>query len=352
MRSSIETLIVKPEEMQKCFTRILLSLGFSESRAEQCAEIFTSNSIDGVYTHGVNRFPRFVRYVKEGFVKAAAIPNLVSKFGGIEQWNGNLGPGPLNAMHATENAMRLASEYGIGCVALSNTNHWMRAGTYGWQAARKGFVFIGWTNTIANMPAWGASNAKLGNNPLVLAIPYKDEAIVLDMAMSQYSLGAMETVAMKKEQMPVNAGFDNAGNLTTDPTAILNSRRLIPTGYWKGSGLALLLDILSSILSGGFATYQIGKEGVECALSQVFISIDLSKLNNHSLISSTIESIMNDYKQSIPASDEKQITYPGERVMLARKNNRENGIPVIKKVWKNILGLEKDLSNLNHIPYL
>ena len=352
MSSSIETLIVKAEEMQKCFTSILMSLGFLEKRAEQCAEIFTNNSIDGVYTHGVNRFPRFVRYVKEGFVKADAIPSLVSKFGGIEQWNGNLGPGPLNAIHATDNAMRLASEYGIGCVALANTNHWMRAGTYGWQAARKGFVFIGWTNTIANMPAWGASNAKLGNNPLVIAIPFKEEAIVLDMAMSQFSLGAMEQVAMKKERMPVNAGFDIYGNITDDPSAILASRRLIPTGYWKGSGMSLLLDILSTILSGGLATHQIGKEGVEYGLSQVFISIDLSKLGNHSLMTTAVEQIINDYHLSIPSNVAQKITYPGERVLQSRKINLENGIPVMRKVWDNIIGLQTDISKVDHIPYL
>lgn len=352
MSSSIETIIVKPKEMKKCFTDILLSLGFSENRAEQCAEIFTNNSIDGVYTHGVNRFPRFVRYVKEGFVNAEAIPTLASKFGGIEQWNGHLGPGPLNAVFATETAMKLASEFGIGCVALSNTNHWMRAGTYGWQAAKKGFVFIGWTNTIANMPAWGASNAKLGNNPLVIAIPYKEDAIVLDMAMSQYSLGAMDLAAMKKEQMPVNAGFNNAGNLTTDPSAILASRRLIPTGYWKGSGLALLLDILSTVLSGGLATHQIGKEGVEFGLSQVFISIDLSKLGNHSFIASAIEQIINDYQLSIPANESQKITFPGERVLLSRKKNLENGLPVMKKVWDTIIRLQTDSSKVDHIPYL
>ena len=183
---------IAKEEMQEKFTTILTRHGFSKTKAAQCAEVFTSNSLDGVYTHGVNRFPRFVQYIKEGVVKVDAVPSLENKSGGIEQWNGNLGPGILNAMASTQNAMRLAKINGIGCVALKNTNHWMRGGTYGWQAAKKGFVFIGWTNTIANMPAWGAKDARLGNNPLIIALPYKDEAIVLDMAMSQFSFGSME----------------------------------------------------------------------------------------------------------------------------------------------------------------
>jgi 3-dehydro-L-gulonate 2-dehydrogenase len=87
---------------------------------------------------------------------------LLHNCGGLEQWNGILGPGPLNAVYATERAMHLASAHGIGCVALGYTNHWMRGGYYGWQAAKKGFVFIGWSNTIANMPAWNAVDTRLG----------------------------------------------------------------------------------------------------------------------------------------------------------------------------------------------
>ncbi len=347
-----DTVIVSPVEMHTCFTGILRKTGFTEDKAAQCASVFTNNSIDGVYTHGVNRFPRFVRYVLDGFVKPGAIPELVAALGGLEQWNGHLGPGPLNAIHATDRAMQLASKNGIGCVALANTNHWMRAGAYGWQAAKKGFVFIGWTNTIANMPAWGATNAKLGNNPLVFAVPYQDEAIVLDMAMSQYSIGAMEKAVINNEQMPVNAGFDKEGKLTTDPSSILATRRLIPTGYWKGGGLALLMDILAAVLSNGLATHQIGKEGIEFGLSQVFIAIDLSKLPSYSAIGSVIDQIIDDYHQSMPMDASQKPVYPGERVMQTRLRNTKEGIPVQKKIWDTILRLQDDIINTDHIPYI
>jgi 3-dehydro-L-gulonate 2-dehydrogenase len=80
------------------FERILIKYGFTEAKAKQCAEIFTASSVDGVYTHGVNRFPTFVNYVKEGYVKPDAEPVLKNKLGAIEQWDGNLGPGTLNAI--------------------------------------------------------------------------------------------------------------------------------------------------------------------------------------------------------------------------------------------------------------
>ena len=332
--STIITILAK--EMQQCFTRILVKHGFTPEKALQCAEIFTETSVDGIYTHGVNRFPRFVQYIKEGFVKVDATPSLENKFGGIEQWNGNLGPGILNALQVTGTVMSLANEYGIGCVALRNTNHWMRGGTYGWQAAKAGYVFIGWTNTIANMPAWGAKNAKLGNNPLVMALPYNDKAIVLDMAMSQYSYGALELSAMKNETLSVYGGFDKDGTLTKDPAAIIESNSPLPIGYWKGSGLSLLLDLLATILSGGLSTCEISKKEVEYGLSQVFIAIDISKLGNHSAIAKIIEEILNDYHQSEPINDLKKIVYPGERVLQTRKNNLAHGIPVLKKVWQEI----------------
>ena len=339
MQENSATIVIPANEMQECFTGILLKYGFTRERALQCAQVFTESSLDGIYTHGIYRFPRFIQYLKDGYVVPEALPTLESKFGGMEQWNGNLGPGILNALQVTRTVVSLANEYGIGCVALRNTNHWMRGGTYGWQAAKAGFVFIGWTNTIANMPAWGAKDAKLGNNPLVIALPYKDEAIVLDMAMSQYSYGALELSAMKDESLSVYGGFDTEGNLTKDPSAILASNSPLAIGYWKGAGLSLLLDLLATILSGGLSTHELSKKGVEYSLSQVFIAIDILKLGKQSIITQTIEEILKDYHQSIPLDESKKIVYPGERVLQTRKNNLANGIPVLKKIWDEINSL-------------
>jgi 3-dehydro-L-gulonate 2-dehydrogenase len=331
------TILIGADQMHERFKQILAGLNFSDERADSIAEIFTGNSVDGIYTHGVNRFPVFVEHVKMGLVITGATPSLIHKFGGIEQWNGNQGPGTLNAVHATQTAMKLSAEYGIGCVALANTNHWMRGGTYGWRAAKSGYVFIGITNTIGVMPAWGALDSRLGNNPFVLALPYKNEAIVLDMAMSQYSFGAMELTELRGEKLAVAGGYDKKGDLTNDPAEILKSRRALPIGYWKGAGMSLLLDILTTILSGGLAGHEITKGGTETKISQLFIAIDISKLSNHSLIAKTVDGIINDYHQSVPADNSKKITYPGERVLHSRKTNLEKGIPVLKTVWDKIM---------------
>ena len=250
-----------------------------------------------------------------------------------------LGPGPINALRCTDRAMEIAAVQGMGCVALANTNHWMRGGTYGWRAAQRGFVFIGWTNTTANMPTWGAVNSKLGNNPLVMAVPYQQEAIVLDMAMSQFSYGMLEFYQMKGQQLPVQGGFTSEGKLTTDPGEIAKSQRILPVGYWKGAGLSLLLDILATILSGGLSVAGISQQKAECNVSQVFIAIDISKLNNFRTIASAIQQIIEDYHQSVPEKGSK-VLFPGERVLSLRVENAAQGIPVLKSVWDEILALD------------
>lgn len=341
--SASDEIRVDYAEMEKVFHNILLKHSFDESKAALCARIFADNSLDGVYTHGVNRFARFVQMAVDKHVLPDKEPTEVSGFGGFEQWNGNLGPGPSNAVFCTERAVQLADKNGIGCVALANTNHWMRGGTYGWKAAKKGYAFICWTNTIANMPAWGAKDNHLGNNPLIMAIPHNNEAIVLDMAISQFSFGAMEKFVMEKNPLPVQGGYDETGQISTDPQQILKTQRSLPIGYWKGSGLSLLLDLLATILSGGKSTFQVTEQKIESAVSQVFIAIQLSSLNNSTAIHSIINSIVADYHSSLPDGSSNKVFYPGERVLQTRKDNKVRGIPVNIEVWNEIVALQSEL---------
>ena len=323
-------------EVESRLIQVLIKHGFASAKAKTCAEIFMGNSLDGVYSHGVNRFIKFIGYVKEGHIH----PNLDAickhSMGSIEQWDGQSGPGPINALTSTDRVMELAAKNGIGCVTLANTNHWMRGGTYGWRAAKKSFVFIGWSNTIANMPAWGARDSRLGNNPLVIAVPYQNEAIVLDMAMSQYSYGALEVAQLKNEKLSVPGGYDEHGELSYDPAAIKKSWRALPIGYWKGAGLSLLLDILATLLSGGLSVSEISKDNAEARLSQVYIAIDINKLGNFKTIAAAIDQILEDYKQSVPEKEGRSIRYPGENILKIRAENMAQGIPVYKSTWEEI----------------
>jgi 3-dehydro-L-gulonate 2-dehydrogenase len=339
MPGTDKTIRISSEKMNLEFIRILRDAGFSIQSAEECAGIFTLNSLEGVYSHGVNRFLRFAKNIREGYIIPKAVPSLVHRAGSIEQWTGNLGAGPLNATFATERAIDLAKENGIGLVALANTNHWMRGGTYGWQAARKGFVFIGWTNTCPNMPAWGAKDPRLGNNPFVIGVPYQNDAIVLDFAMSQYSYGKIETYESDGRTLPFPGGFNKLGKLTNIPAEILETWRVLPAGYWKGASFSLLLDILATILSAGLSTHQINTCVSEYNVSQVFIAINIKSLPNYPSIDSSINQIIEDLHNSIPENDTTQIRYPGENINQIRTKNLRDGIPVNREIWEKILNL-------------
>src|SRR5262249_50056303 len=250
--------------------------------------------------------------------------------------DGTSGPGNLTASHSMERVIAISRQHPIGCVALANTNHWMRGGTYGWQAAEAGVIGICWTNTLANLPPWGASDPRVGNNPLVLAVPRTEGHVVLDTAMSQFSFGTLSSYRMRGEQLPVDGGFDTAGNLTRDPAAIEASKRPLPIGYWKGSGLALLLDLIGAILSAGCATNQILAEPErETKLSQVFIAINPAALPQNAESNTVANEIITSFQ--LPKSrDGARVRYPGERVLQTRKESLSQGIPVDPQIWREV----------------
>jgi 3-dehydro-L-gulonate 2-dehydrogenase len=320
------------KKIKETLYSILVKEGFSKEKAEQCALIFSENTLDGVASHGVNRFPAFIERARRGIMKIDTEPEKVNALGSLEQWDGKHGIGPLNALFCTERAIELAKQSGIGCVALKNTTHWMRAGEYGWKAAEKGYPFICWTNTMPNMPPWGAKARAIGNNPLVFSIPRKDGHIVLDMAISQFSYGKMGVYRDQGKKMPYDAGFDLNGKITNDPKEILKSYLALPVGFWKGSGLSIMLDLLAGVLSGGSITSDIPEE--ESNLSQVFIAFNTDNFGKY--INDYAEKLVKSLK-SIPDKDTiHEVLYPGEGSLKRRKDNLKNGIPVDQKIWEKI----------------
>lgn len=317
------------------FKRVLLSLDFTNDNADACAGIFADNSRDGVASHGLNRFGVFIEYLKEGLITPNAEPSLISSFGAIEQWDGNFATGMLNARFSMDRAIALAQANGIGCVAIKNTNHWMRGGTYGWQAAEAGCVGICFTNTIANLPPWGGTQPRLGNNPLIIAVPKQGGHVVLDMAISQFSFGKLWQYEAQNKPLPLPGGYDSEGNLSTDAAAILATRRALPIGFWKGSGLSLVLDLLATILSGGSSTAAITQSGrKETGVSQVFIAIKADGVQNEALI----EQIL-DYTKSSATEGGTEILYPGENMLRTREKSLAEGVLVDERIWEEVKGM-------------
>lgn len=321
------------------FHRVLLEAGFAGDRARMLAEIFAANSRDGVYSHGLNTFAGFIENVRQGRVVAEAVPERIAGFGVLEQWDGRNGPGPLSARASMARAIALAQENVAGCVALRNTNHWMRGGTYGLQAAEVGCVGVCWTNTMPLMPPWGSAQLKLGNNPLVVGVPRREGHVFLDAAMTQFSSGRRRIYQRSGEPLPVPGGYDGRGRLTCDPDAIAESNRPLPIGCWKGSGLALVLDLLATLLSGGLSTCDIGKHPGEAAVSQVFIAIDVTTVAGREFLNGKVDEIIEDLRAASPLEEGQPVTYPGERMLRTREDNLARGIPADPEHWRRVLAM-------------
>jgi len=327
------------DQMQDVLYKLFIKYNFPEEKAKSIAKVYSENSLSGVNSHGINRVPLFIEYVEKGLVKVDAEAEKVETFGSIERWDGKLGPGIINAVKCTNRAIELAKLHGMGMVALRNTNHWMRGGSYGWQAADAGCISILFTNTQPNMPPWGGKDSRLGNNPFIISIPREQGHVVLDMAISQFAFGKINDYKLRGEKLPYMGGWDENNELSNDPEKILKKERGLPIGYWKGSALSMVLDMLATILSAGDSTYKIGLKGYETGVSQVFLCIYPEIFKENNLKEKLLNEII-DYAHDVePMHPGGKTYYPGEQSKQNRERNLKNGIPVTEKVWKEVLDL-------------
>ncbi|GAC1425561.1 MAG: 3-dehydro-L-gulonate 2-dehydrogenase [Acidobacteriaceae bacterium] len=317
-------------------------LGLTGERAQLCARLFAETTRDGVYTHGLNRFPRMSAMVRNGAIDVSAEPVRTGGATAFERWDGHRGVGNLNAYAAMLRAMELARTFGVGGVALGNTNHWMRGGSYGWMAAEAGLFSMCWSNTLANLPPWGATEPAVGNNPLILAVPRAGGAhVVLDMAMSQFSYGSLAAYSASGKALPVPGGFDVGGNLTTDAAAIEASQRALPIGYWKGSGLSMVLDMFAAMLSGGLATNEIPRDPLqEAGISQFFLAVDPAGFVAAEELERVASGIIASVQAATPVDPARAVRYPGEQTVQLREENLRLGVPVDEANWRWLTGLE------------
>ncbi len=330
---------ISKEKVQELLLAKLMKHGVSEEMAVPCAKLMTENSLDGIYSHGVNRFPRLISYLDKGYIHPQNKPTLLQSFGAFEKWDGNLGLGPNNAEFCMNRAIALAKQYGIGGVAIRNTNHWMRGGAYGLQAADAGCIGICWTNTQPNMPAWGGKDRRIGNNPLIMCVPQKDgRHVMMDGAMAQFSYGAIEKARMDGVMLPADGGFDTKGRLTKDPAEIEKTWRVLPIGLWKGSCMSIMMDMIAASLSDGNSVCEVGKLGEdEYALSQIMIAIDADQISR--TMDQTVSAIIADVQASDRVDPNTALLFPNEKSYEVREDHLKNGIPVNEDVWETINAL-------------
>lgn len=328
------------EELEAEFQRVLRAAGFSDQRSSRMARMLAESTRDGVHSHGVNRFPTFIESVRNGTVNVNAEPVKLHGFGGFERWDGHRGAGMINANLSMARAIALAGEHGIGCVALRNTNHWMRGGTYGLQAADAACIGICWSNTMALMPPWGGRQVKVGNNPLILAIPRTDGPLLFDGSMSQFSMGRVLNAARAGEELPADGGYDDHGHPTRDAKQIAHTGQLLPMGLWKGSGLAIMLDAMGAMLADGKTTPEITALPHETDMTQVFIAADLARIApDEDARRAIVERLLADLNDTEPVRDGERVMAPGQRMAERRRRANSEGIFVDAEIWRQVKAL-------------
>ena len=319
------------EAMERGLSRFL-----EPEKAHHLAEICAGNSLDGVHSHGMNRYPRMVSEMERGVCDTSVTQaERVSGFGALEVWDAHFGVGPLIAEQVSARAGELAREHGIGCVALRNNNHWLRAGRYALQLADAGLAAICFTNTSMNLTAWGAKEPSTGNNPIAMAIPRSKGSLIMDMAVSQYAYGKLELMAQKGELLDIACGYDAQGNETRDPREIVKSNLMLPMAMWKGSALSIMIDLMTAMLSQGRTSLEIGRPGTgETGMSQVFIAINPAAVVNMEEVEARMERTL-DFLHGLETGN--GVHAPGENLARTRERHLREGLPVTEATWEKIL---------------
>ena len=307
--------------------------------AKRFAEIFAGNSLDGVYSHGMNRYPRYLSDMESGLCDAKVTQaERVSGLGGLEVWDAHFGVGPLIAQQMAERAIELARTHGIACVALRNNSHWLRAGRYGLMMADAGMMGLCMTNTCMNLVAYGAKEPSTGNNPITIAIPRRAGSLVMDMAVSQYAFGKLEIMAQEGGMLDTPCGYDTDGNLTNDPKKIVESGLMTPMALWKGSALSIMIDLMVSMLSLGRTSLVIGTPADgEKGMSQMFVCMNPAAVIDMDKAEAQMEKTIAFLNSLEPKDGVHGVHAPGENLEKTRARNRECGIPVTEDTWQKIV---------------
>jgi len=269
--------------------------------------------------------------LSNGTVSATPDEQVIQEFGAIRVVGCDNGPGRYSALLSMNIATDLADGLGVGVCLAKNTSHWGRAHAYVSRAAKQGYIGICTTNAIPTMAAWGAKSKVFGKNPLAIAVAgiTADETVVLDMAMSQASVGKVATMLDEGKHPSENLGFDADGQPSADPEAIL-AGAVSAMGVHKGEGLALMMELLTAPLAGAMVNTQRqthAPSGVDPNATKLFIAINVSALIPVEEYRENLRQLFEHLKHTTP-----NFTYPGERGWNTKKDNLKNGIPITNKV--------------------
>ncbi|QCI68159.1 Ldh family oxidoreductase [Phreatobacter stygius] len=302
--------------------------GLPETAARAMAQALVEAEQQGLGSHGLMHLPLYLDRLKAGSVSTADRAELVSDQGAVAVLDARHMLGHLAAEQAMALAVEKAKSFGIGAVAVRHGFHFGAAGRYVRQAAEANCIGIAMSNTKPMMPAPGGAEPLVGNNPLAIGIPSADQpAIVMDMATSEGALGKIRMAARAGQPIPPTWAVTADGEATTDPDAAIRGM-LLPTGGPKGFALALMIDLMCGLLSGGASGAEVrplyGDVAVPNDCSFLFIAMHAGQFGQGAALPQRAAAARGRLLASKRAAGAERVVAPGQRKWEAEQRQQDS----------------------------
>lgn len=331
---------VSPSALTGFIVSVLEALTMSPPNAALTAELMVRTDLRGVDSHGIGMLPKYVEWTRAGFVHPWAEPTVARDDLATALVDGQKGLGHPASVLAMELAISKATSYGMGIVAVRNSNHFGACANYSMMALERGMIGLAVTNSpfVAMVPTF-ARKPMMGTNPISLAAPAARHApFVLDMATTTVAVGKLHIASRWNKRIPEGWGLDETGRPTTDPRAVLASRLLSPLGGsrelggHKGYGLGVLVDILSGVLSGGVYGDLLdrsgGRERKESNTGHCFAAIDIKRFRPLDEFTAAMDDMLQALNDTPRLEGQERVYTAGEPEAEIERHRRVHGIPL------------------------
>ncbi len=318
------TRAVRPDQLEECITQIFAGYGLPQADAAVVASTLVQADLRGVHSHGAMRVATYVRGIKEGSINVKPSITIAKDSGVNCVVDGDNGMGQVIAHRATEIAIERADKYGAGNVAVRGSRHCGAMAYYAIMMADAGCIGFATTNAGMNMAPWGGTKKLVGNNPFAVAFPAgKPWPMVLDMATSVAAGGKLDMAIIRGQKLPPGWALDASGKPTDDPLVARKEGSLVPVGGPKGYGMALWLDIISGVLSGGRFGGMLGAPGS----SHFFQALKVDTFIPLAEFQSKMDEMIKQIVESPRQEGVDRIYIPGEIEYGLTEERMKNGIP-------------------------
>jgi uncharacterized oxidoreductase len=320
--------------------RIVTVGGSSPAEADIVADHLVEANLRGHDSHGVGMLVAYVRDLENGTLKVNQPPEIVSDTGTISVWDAHAGYGQVIARQAVEWAIEAARQHGVAVNGLRNAHHIGRVGTYGEIAARAGMVALHFVNVASGPPPVAPFRGREGRfltNPVCIAIPGTDnnEPILLDFATSRVAMGKVRVAHNAGKPMYDGVLLDHTGQSTTNPSVMYSEPRgvVLPFGEHKGSGLALVCELLAGAIVGSATVTTPTPPERGIINGMLSIIIDPAKLSARDNMMAEIDAMVAWVKSAKPAAEDLPVLVAGEPERMARAARMADGIEIDDTTW-------------------